>query len=525
MKFQLKIVSAAVSVTILAGCAGITAKYETDKIVEQVKTGPGSAASQLLAVQKQEAARHQYVEDVKTPFTGNQQVAAPKTSSWPSALRRDAVVTMSFGNNKVDENNHAIIPISELAHQIYLATGIPVQVRPEALKDAAGKVTFVTLPPNYRGNIPDILEQLAGRQRIFAQMSDGRLELFRTATRTFLLSTSLGSTNVAMDASSGGGEGGFTGTSTSTFAGTIDSTKSMVDAIRTMLSPGAPLPIFNNGTGNLTVTDTPDVLDAIARFVDRENKIIKRSIIFDVQIVRYSQSNVGENSADLSVLYSQLKALNGTAIKLVGAAAPPSPNDGSLGFTAVPGLNGATNRFTGSNLVLKALNTSGKATVTDSYTLEAMNRSPAVKAFNKTFDYVNETNASTTLAGVAVAQKTKTESAGKTLMLLPSVISETEASVELSIRESVLNPFKSNSIGSGQTQQSVQLLDKDTELVRQRIRLRNGETRVLTGVGNKSASSNEQTMDRSISSIFGGSATGSKSESQYFLLLTMRFVD
>jgi len=110
-------------------------------------------------------------------------------------------------------------------------------------------------------------------------------------------------------------------------------------------------------------------------------------------------------------------------------------------------------------------------------------------------------------------------------MLLPSVISETEASVDLSIRESVLNPFKSNSIGSGQTQQSVQLLDKDTELVRERIRLRNGETRVLTVVGNKSASSNEQTIDRNLSSIFGGSATGSKAESQYFLVLTMRFVD
>lgn len=525
MKFYRKILPATLAATFLGGCAGITAKYETEKIVDQVKAGPALKAAQLIKAQKNSAATHLVVEDIQTPFTGNQQVTAPKTSGWPSALRRDAVVTMSFGNNKVDENNQAIIPVSELAHQIYLATGIPVQVRPEALKDASGKVTFVTLPPNYRGNIPDVLDQLAGRQRIFAQMSDGRLELFRTATRTFLLSTSLGPTNVAMDASSGGGEGGFTGTATSTFQGTIDSTKSMVEAIKSMLSPGAPQPIFNNGTGNITVTDTPDVLDAVARFVDRENKIIKRSIIFDVQIVRYSQSNMGENSSDLSVLYSQLKALNGASIKLVGAAAPPSPNDGSLGFTAVPGINGATNRFTGSNLVLKALNTSGKATVTDNYTLEAMNRTPAVKAFNKTFDYVNETNASTTLAGVAVAQKTKTESAGKTLMLLPSVISETEASVELSIRESVLNPFKSNSIGSGQTQQSVQLLDKDTELVRQRIRLRNGETRVLTGVGSKSASSNEQTMDRNLSSIFGGSATGSKNESQYFLILTMRFVD
>lgn len=522
---KLKIISGLVSVAVLSGCAGIAAKYETEKIVDQVKAGPAAKASQQMKAQKLNAATHLVVEDVLTPFTGNQQVTAPKTSGWPSALRRDAVVTMSFGSNKVDENNLAIIPISELAHQMYLATGIPVQVRPEALKDAAGKVAFVTLPPNYRGNIPDILDQLAGRQRIFAQMSDGRLELFRTATRSFLLSSSIGSTNVSMDASSGGGEGGFTGTSTSTFAGTIDSTKSLVESIKTMITPGAPAPVFNNGTGNITVTDTPDVLDAIGRFVDRENKLIKRSIIFDVQIIRYSQSNSGENSADLTVLYNQIRALNGSAIKLLGAAAPPSPNDASIGFTAIPGSTGATNRFTGSNLVLKALNTNGKATVTDSYTLETMNRSPAVKAFNKTFDYVNETNASTTLAGVAVAQKTKTESAGKTLMLLPSVISETEASVDLSIRESVLNPFKSNSIGSGQTQQSVQLLDKDTELVRERIRLRNGETRVLTVVGNKSASSNEQTIDRNLSSIFGGSATGSKAESQYFLVLTMRFVD
>lgn len=524
MVSQFKLIGILVSAVFLSACAGITAKNQAGDFQRQVKSDEGARAAANLEFQRNNAARHKTVEDVAKPFTGNQQVAAPKNSSWPANLRRDSTVLLNFSGNKVDENNMVLIPIADFAHQIFLATGVPVQVRSEALRDGSDKPVFVTIPANYKGSVPEILDQLAGRQRIFSQMSDGRLELFRTATKSFLLSTSLGDTKFTIDASSGGGEAGFSGNSSSNFTGNVDSTKAMVDSIKLLLSKGAPAPVFNNGTGTLTVTDTPDVLESIAVLIDQQNKYLKKKVLFEVEVVRYSSSDAGESSVDLSALYNRITDLTGGAFSFNGPAVPPGVSDASLGFNVVPGARGSS-RFVGSSLVLKALNTFGQASTLDRYSLETINRTPAVRAFNKTFDYVNETNASTTLAGVAVAQKTKTENVGRTLILIPALVGNNEAFVDLSIRESVLNPFRTNSIGTGATQQSVQLLDKDTELVRQRLLLRNGETRVLAGVGSKNSTGNEQSYDKNISSIFGGSANGSKTDSQYFLIVTMRFGD
>lgn len=511
------------SALLLGGCAGITITKEITRDTEQLKSGDVAKMREMLDHEQAKAAPPALVEDVSSAFVGNEQVSAPKMTQWPPALRRDTKVTLVFSTNTQDPAGNVVVPLAELAHEIQAVTGIPVRVKPDALIDAAGKPVFATLPARYVGSVPEILAQIEGKHRVFATYEGNALEFFRTQTRTFLLGLPLGDTTFDFNATTGGGIGSASAKMGSITKASFVPEKEVINGVKKYLSKGVE-PVYDASTGLLTVTDTPDVLDAVSSFIDRVKQLNGREVRFDVKVVRYTQTTKGESGVNWSALYRRIQSMSGTSVRFTGPVPDVSPGDGSFGVTAVPGANGSS-RFDGSSIVVQALNEVGNATVVNTRTLSTVNNYAVTQAFSKDIDYVNETTASTTLAGVAVGQKTKQESVSRMLMLVPTIRSETDAMVEIAIREQTLNPFKSNTIGSGQTQQTVQLLDKDTELMRQRIVLHNGETRVLANIGRVLAEGNERSLDRSLSAAAGGMASGNRSDEQYFLVMTMHFLN
>lgn len=507
---------------LLAGCAGITANQNAQNDLERLKRVEAGNAKSMLERQREDAKVKSLVEDAALPFIGKTQIPAPKMVQWPPSLRRDATVTLAFSDNLQDKLGNAVVMLPDLAHQIYLATGVPVRIKQDALRDADGKPVFVTLPGRWKGSLPEILDQLVAKNRVYATYENGALEFFRTQTRSFMIAVGNTDTDIDMGADSGGGEGGFSSKVSAKSKGSIKSGVGLLTSIKKFLSKGTEL-VFNDATGTVTITDTPDVLDAVAAHIDRENRIMGREIAFDVTVIRYSHSNRGTSGLDWNIVYRRLQDLSGGVVSISSPVAPVGAGDASFSVTSIPGVLGA-GRWTGSSLLVEALNEVGSASVVSERTVSTLNRKPLMAAYNKTFDYVNETTASTTLAGVAVGQKTKQENEGRTLMLVPAVKSETEAQVEVAIRESVKNPFGTNTVGSGQSQQTVQLLDKDTELIRQTVNLKNGETRVLASVGRVIAQGSNRTLDRNASVFLGGSATGTQQQEQYFLVVSMRFV-
>lgn len=512
-------ISAAV---LLTGCSGFSANREAADRLEAFKANEYQKAQAQLQSQGQK--KQQVVEIMSRPYIGSQQISAPKTSQWPPALRREATVRMMFSENRVDPNTGmVVVPIADFANQIYRTTGIPVQVKPEALTDALGKPVYVSMNPTFSGSLADLFDQISARHRVFANYRDGQLEFFRTATRSFSVAAALGTTDMTFDASTGGGEGSFKGAASTKTTNVFKSSDNLMKSVAQFLSKGV-VPIYNDSTGSLTITDSPDVLEKVGVFLDRENKLMTRAMSFEVSVIRYSETNSAASGVNWQAIYNRIEALSGTALAIASPSVAINPNDGSFSITSVPGVDGKS-RFDGSAAILKALNETGNAMVVRRTTLATTNRRPVMQASNKQFDYVNETTASTTLAGVALGQKTKTENEGRTIMIVPSLVNDNSAMVDLSISESVKNPFDTNTIGSGASQQTVKLLDKDTDLIRQYIPLSNGETRVITGIGGRTSSGNEATLDRSLSAVFGGSVSGARRDEQYFLMVTMRFIN
>lgn len=514
-----------VVLTLLAGCAGFEANREAIHAQEDVKHNDSAIAQWRLEQQRKEAAVSNLVEEVDTPFTGSHQINAPVATQWPAALQRTAQVEMWFSDNVVDTNGNVIIPISDFAEKIHLVTGVPVRVKPDALLDEAGKVVAVTVPVKFKAGLPVLFDQLAARYRVHAQFTNGELEFFRTTTRRFNIGVAPATAGGAMSIESGGNgsDGGFNSTTSlkSTFA-EVDSAKTLIAGVKQWLSKGSPEPVYNPATGTLTITDTPEVLDKVGEYIESESRLMRRGIDFDVDVIRFSSKRNGQSGVNWQLVYQRIAEMNSTATLFSSPGLGLTGAPGSIGTSFMGGTDGQS-RFAGSTAMLAALNEEGTATVLRHITLETVNRVGVMHAINKTFDYVNEVSASTSLSGVAVGQKTKTENVGRTLMLVPSINSDSEASVDITIRESIKNPFGKNTSGSGASQTTVQLLDKDTEVARQRVTLKNGESRVLAAIGNTSHEGTDSTMDEHLSALFGGSVTGNRAKDQYYVVVTMRF--
>lgn len=518
---KLSILAAALALT---GCAGFQANQSSVTEQKTLRENEAARANSNVIKQRSVARPRGVVEDVDTPYTGGHEVIlAAKSTQWPASLRRDTQVDMWFSDNVSDSNGNVIIPISDFAQKVHLVTGVPVRVKPDSLIDENKKPIAVTIPSKYKGSLVPLFEQLASRYRVHAQYQNGELEFFRMTTRRFMIGAAAASSGGSMTIDSGGGEGGFNTTASlkSTFL-EVDVSKTLVAGLKQWMSKDAPEPVYNGATGSLTVTDTPEALDRIGEYIDSESRLLRRGIIFDVDVIRFSNSNKGQSGVNWQLVYQRVKELNSTVTNLASPAGALAGAAGLLGAQIQPGEDGQ-NRFAGSSALVAALNERGNAAVVRRVMLETVNRVGVMHAINKTFDYVNETSASTSLSGVAAGQKTKQENVGRTLMLVPAINTDSEATVDISIRESTRNPFGRNVSGSGQSQTTVQLLDKDTEVARQRVTLSNGESRVLAAISGRTSEGSNQTLDEHLSALFGGTISGNKAEDQYYLVVTMRF--
>jgi type IVB pilus formation R64 PilN family outer membrane protein len=516
--FSLSLVALAIS-----GCAGFSAQKETIERRSSLEKNDIASAQQTLDAERAASSHKSIVEDVNRPFVGNKQVVATKVTQMPVSLRPDSNLTMSFADGHPDGTGMVILGIQDFANHITLATGIPTRVKADSLAIDKDTPVTVTLRPDFHGSLTPVFNQLQARYRVHVSYDDGVLSFYRTVTRTFLVGSPPGDTDMSVNTASGGNESGFSASVATNTKAVFRSAAGVVASVKHFLSPNVE-PVLNEATGTMTITDTPEAIEAVAAFMKNENRLMVRQIRFDVKVIRYNNNNNGSSGVDWSALYTKIQALSGGTFQLSGPASGIGSGTGGIGITAVPG-NNQNGKFNGSDFFLQALNTQGDTDVLRNTSLATVNRKPVMQAFNNTFDYVNQTTASTTQAGVATGQQTKTENVGRVVFLTPAIISEQEALVDLSIKESIKNPFGTNTIGSGQSQQTVQLLNKDTDVIREQLVMHDGETRVIESVGEGDTDGKVLSLDKNVSALLGGLAQGDRTDTKYFILLTMTFLN
>ncbi|MFC2973871.1 PilN family type IVB pilus formation outer membrane protein [Azotobacter bryophylli] len=315
--------------------------------------------------------------------------------------------------------------------------------------------------------------------RVFEVWSFGDSQVIESVVKSGM-TTNTGTSN----GTSGGGGGGGSGSSSSGASGQSGSNQSTTVTLRStiltdvknnvqaMLSPAGRL-YLSTSTGTLTVTDRPEVLARVEAYLNETNRKITQQVLFNVRVLEVTLTDQDQLGLNWDVVYKSLA--NKWGLSLVNTLSDISTNaiSGSVGI-----LDTAHSPWAGSNLIVKALAEQGRISTVREPSLTTLNLQPAPIQIGNVKGYIESSSTTTTASvGSNTALQAATITSGFNMTLLPRLLSQDEMLLMVSINMSskpTFDVFQSN--GS-----SAQTPDYDTKVLSPKIKLRSGQTLILSG--------------------------------------------
>lgn len=517
-----------VSFLVLSGCTVLQQvegmRNQAHDMAARVSSGQRQFAASLGSREARWAA-----QEVNKPWLAGAAQPLARDVTLPQALRDNVQTALMFPDNRVD--------LPTLATRVTQATGIPVRVHPDTLLPLehfmprlagsgkagmqTGQAAF-TLPTGTRP-LATILDHAAADLGVSWQYRNGAIEFYRTESRVFnVRALLLRSSSVASLGRTGASsnQGAFTSASNTRIESSVDDVmQAIVARLEPFLTQAGVVAAHNDGSSLVVITDTPDALDRVGEFLERENRALTRRVrlIFEEVTVALNQSaSVG---IDWSLVYSATRA--GAALATgVGAV-------GQVVGSFATNIEGG--RWDGSTAIVNALRELGTVTRHTSVPLTTLNRRPVTHAVRTTFswiDRVQTTSVSTAheggvagaLPSVSVSQKEET--VGQFLTVIPDAQDDGQILLSIAYDSTVAQPLTSVKFGQGDNAVEVQQLTVDGSGTVQQIELRPGQPVIVAGFDRQQAQTESQRLDDRVPLLFGGSNRNSESRETTLLILT-----
>lgn len=171
----------------------------------------------------------------------------------------------------------------------------------------------------YQGDIRGLLDMAASGLGLSWRSDSNGIYFYQLDTRTFQLvilntkinsSASITSGSGNQLGSGGGSTGGTTGDVSSNqktdYGMNSDLYADIRKTIEQMVTPKTGRFWLSDATGTLSVTDTPDVLERIGRYIEYQNKVLSRQVQLNIQIVSVSQTHNEQLGLDWGLVYKSL---------------------------------------------------------------------------------------------------------------------------------------------------------------------------------------------------------------------------
>ena len=484
---------------IIAGCAvtqgDVNSAYDSANIAASAAMNnlPGSMA---------------LVEDVPTAFLGDRLVPVAYEATLPATFREERI-TMP-----------ANLDINQIANLVSGATGYAVHLSPDVF------VPRSSLVPREGASADGKLSAPSGggnansyEKPVYAQVFDGSageyltrmtedlgldwsfdgstINITRFVTRMYQIAAIPGKVSIkstmskGMDTSTGnqsngsGGGSGDTGSfsaQTSTGRqGDFDQMQSITDALNKLRSPMGRVNV-NPQSRLVMVHDTREAADAIGKLLAAENSVNTRQVAIRVRTLQIALNRGSQAGANADVVFNAIQG--GLAKYAISFVSPTSLSSGggSLGMSVLR----PNAPFSGTNAVINALNQYGRTVQDNTQTKLTLNGLPVSIASFQSDDYLRSTTSSagslTATSGGVPGLNPGTVTTGDFVNILPSVNDHNQIVLAYWSDSSKLNgPFTEKSVGSGQTQQTIQLAHTVGSKDDQIVALSDGQTVVLYG--------------------------------------------
>lgn len=553
----------------LTGCSNmISVKRDVDQdMAHNTQTVDKQLAA--MTVNQKADQRLLYTTVVPGAWLGASKIADRHKAELPDVFTKD--VTLVFP----DRAN-----LSTIAERLTKVTGIPVKLRPDVFIKASDllpksgssssggqdstRTPMAGLMPvngivgststssdysldstlNYTGSLGGLLDTLCAKAGINWEYKDGKIVLYRMVTKTFTLKSTPGSSQLTASvgksgsaqigtasASGGGGgssaqSGSFAADSTVKMDSSFSVWQNLKESVNAMLTPVGKVAV-TEATGTITVSDTREVVDQIGSMLDQINKSLSRQVAFRVEVLSLETTKGADYGVDWSLIFNKLVANNPAYKVTMGSPASlASANAGSLTYSVLTpsGASNNMSQLNGSQAMLAAMSSLGRASVVTTASALTLNRQPVPVAITDQVGYVQSVSAQTgassstgsSSSNTVVQINPGTVTTGFILNLLPSVTEDDSVLLQFSVDISSLKAMPS----FGQGQLMVQTPEVTGMQFLQRVGLKNGQTLVLSGFERTAGQYDRRTMTEDTDLLAGGSLAGTRKREAIVILIT-----
>jgi type IVB pilus formation R64 PilN family outer membrane protein len=382
------------------------------------------------------------------------------------------------------------------------------------------------------GTLRGLLDSAAARFGVYWRYADGAIQFYYTDTQSFQIraipgdasmSTTVANnssdggsgtgSSVVSDPAAGGGGGGARNNAQST---AVSSKLSVFDgiekAVAAMLSPAGKV-VASPATGTVSVTDTPEVLKRVARFVEDENKALSRQVMVNVTVLAVAVNDLDDYGIDWNLVYGNLSTKYGVTSSF-------SPQAGAAAFSAAV-LNTSSSKLAGSTLMMTALSTQGKVRRETSASVATLNNQPVPVQVARQTSFLKSSSTSLTAnVGSTTTLEPGTVTSGFNMTILPHVLSDGTVMLQFGTDISSLRTIRTVSSGSGANATSIQAPEVDTRNFLQRVAMKSGETLVVSGFEQTDANVDRKGVGRADFFPLGGGVSAGGGKEVIVILVT-----
>lgn len=465
--------------------------------------------------------------------------------------------------------NREFRTIQDVAERVTLLMGIPVTVAPEALPDDESKAAQYnstaanspqampgmmpafamplpgkssnSVPLSYDGPLSGFLDVAAARFGISWEWDGDGIRFYRYTTRTFRIAALPGETSVQTmvsnatgGSSSGGGSSGGSGGSNTASSETKQKTQvesklsvweGMFESIKGMMSRKSTGASFESriavtpSTGTVTVTDTPEVLARVEKFIEQQNASLTKQVVVNVRVLSVELNNAEQYGINWGLAYQSMSGNLG--FKFSNAFIDPSTASGSslalnVLSTAGQNTNADIRSWAGSQALVNALSSQGHVSQVTSASLTTLNNQSAPLQVGRQTTYLaSSTTTVTQGAGSTTTLQPGLLTTGFSMTIVPHILDHGKLMLQYAIDiSSLLRMYTVNSNNS-----SIQAPDVDTRNFLQRVMLNTGDTLVMTGFEQSTLNATTEGMGNANNTMLGGGVNGKRNRSVLVILI------
>lgn len=461
-----------------------------------------------------------------------------RMSSVPVRLSQDV-----YNNSKnSNSNTTSLIPASvsqgnvlppmpspvagQKASSTVMPVGLPAQIQNASSVSTTTDLAAVSM--KWNGSLERYLDHITGMLNLSWSYRDGVVVIERYVTESFEIEA-LGGTQdykMSMGGSGGGNATGFGSSSESlevTESGKSTPLDSLRNSIESLVKPTGGTVTMNESSGRMIVSTSKDVLSRVREIIRTEVSIMRRQAVIQIDV--YSVVSNADDSYGLDWT-GFVNDLAGTwASTITGPASLVSQGAAGLGYTLLKEVPDASTqlvkntaaRYGGSKVLIQALHQMGDSAKYRPISLVAKNRQWARKTNLVTTGYLSETTPGTSTATGPGSPgiKAGTVTTGDKFLVQPSIMDDGTIDLKIGMSMTDLIGMFTASSG-GQTIQTPEVSGTGDQGA---IRLRAGESMVITGLSKQISKSDRNGLAEEIPIALGGSVKRGVKREHYLVVV------